>query len=508
MTAATAGAAIGIKFNSSVEAAETKMMAFMKDNERVAKTLAWVKDEASATQFAFAEMAEAAANLTPVAKSSGKSLEDLVRQAELLASLNPAEGLTGATFALREALSGDWVSIVERFNLPRLRINELKAQGVPAMEIITKTLNEMGIDMSLVAKQGQTTAARFDQVKDKLTMMAGAATKPIFTRISSELDVIGRYDFAGLGENLAGVVGRSIDAVDEFIPKAVELGRQVGGYLGPKFDDLWRVLEERVFPVTNKLRHEVIEPLIPVLGVSLVGAIGLGVDATRLLVEVLGWLYDELEAGNPWVWTLAGAFGGLAAAMALNATFNAFNAGLAFIRTVTIPQTMVQMAALNTLISTPMVMPAIAIGAALAAIATVWNEYNKMQSAIEGAKAAQKEFNSVSKELDQKYLDIYHNGVSSPKAKELAKRYLHNTGFPGFAMGTNYAPGGSAWVGEHGPELVDLPRGSKVSPAYRSQNNSVTNNSPTVVIQNMNINNGGDAHRMLNDIGFALRQAS
>lgn len=35
---------------------------------------------------------------------------------------------------------------------------------------------------------------------------------------------------------------------------------------------------------------------------------------------------------------------------------------------------------------------------------------------------------------------------------------------PGFAKGTNFAPGGLAVVGEMGPELVDLPRGSRVTP--------------------------------------------
>lgn len=36
--------------------------------------------------------------------------------------------------------------------------------------------------------------------------------------------------------------------------------------------------------------------------------------------------------------------------------------------------------------------------------------------------------------------------------------------FPGFAGGTMSAPGGMAWVGEKGPELVNLPRGSQVIP--------------------------------------------
>lgn len=35
---------------------------------------------------------------------------------------------------------------------------------------------------------------------------------------------------------------------------------------------------------------------------------------------------------------------------------------------------------------------------------------------------------------------------------------------PGFASGTNYAPGGMALVGERGPEIVNLPRGSQVIP--------------------------------------------
>lgn len=39
-------------------------------------------------------------------------------------------------------------------------------------------------------------------------------------------------------------------------------------------------------------------------------------------------------------------------------------------------------------------------------------------------------------------------------------------GIPGFAAGTNFAPGGLALVGERGPELVNLPRGSQVIPNH------------------------------------------
>lgn len=42
-------------------------------------------------------------------------------------------------------------------------------------------------------------------------------------------------------------------------------------------------------------------------------------------------------------------------------------------------------------------------------------------------------------------------------------------GLPGFANGTMNAPGGMALVGERGPEIVNLPRGSQVIPAHRSK---------------------------------------
>ena len=46
---------------------------------------------------------------------------------------------------------------------------------------------------------------------------------------------------------------------------------------------------------------------------------------------------------------------------------------------------------------------------------------------------------------------------------------------PHYASGTDYSEAGEAWVGEHGPELVRLPRGSRIVP-----NNAVRNGTGTV----------------------------
>ncbi|MDV6295181.1 hypothetical protein [Rhodococcus aetherivorans] len=296
LAAGGAGAVIGFKFNSSVEQAETKLMAFMQSQERVAKTMKWVKDEAAKTQFSFTDMADAAAQLTPTANVSGIALEDLVRQAEVLAAINPAEGLSGAAFSLREALSNDWVSIVERFNLPRARINQLKEEGVPAMEAIKRVLKEMGIDYGLVAAQGQTVSARFDQVKDKLTMMAGAATKPIFDRVSKELDTLGKFDYAALGNQMAGVVSGAIKAFDDFVPKVQEVGGKIGNYLSPKIIGLWATIQEKLIPSLVNTWNTA-KPLATGLGVVLVGAIGATIDVLKGTISVVSALSPVILGG-------------------------------------------------------------------------------------------------------------------------------------------------------------------------------------------------------------------
>ncbi|MFC8008932.1 hypothetical protein [Streptomyces cinereoruber] len=507
--ALSAGTVIGFQFNSSVEQAQAKLMAFMKDGGRVAETLAWVKSEAAQTQFSFTDMADAAAQLTPTANITGIALKDLVRQAEILAALNPAEGLTGAAFSLREALSNDWISIVERFNLPRARINQLKAEGVPAMEAISRVLREMGIDYSIVAAQGATTAARFEQLKDKLTMMAGAATKPIFDRVSRELNELNQHDFQAIGDNLSGVVSGAIGAVDQFIPKAKALADQVGSYLGPKLQALGIVVSEQVLPALGRLWKEVIEPLIPVLGGAFVVALGLAVDALTLFLNISSQVINFLSANEAVIWGVIGAIGAFKAALVIQQGVSAFQAGIAAMTGVNgLAGLASKFGSVSSLIGTPMVMPAIAIGAALAAIAEVWKAYNDMMSAVEGAKASIAQDKQAARQLYDQLVGYQRDPKATMRQKEIAQKQIPalkkaygfaSGGFTGH--GGTYEPAGIVHKGEYvfPKSQVDQSTGMPKAGATGGH---------TVIIQQMNINNGGDQYRMLSDIGFALEMAS
>lgn len=174
----------GFGFNKSLEEASAQIQAFTKDSAKTEEILAMVQERAAKTPFEFNAMATAAGALIPTANAAGESLEDLMGISEILAASNPAQGLEGAAFALKEAASGDFASIIERFNLPRQRLNELKEQGVPSIEAVRIAMQELGLDSTLVTNMAETLGGRWSTFKDTLVSTAGIVMKPFFDMVS------------------------------------------------------------------------------------------------------------------------------------------------------------------------------------------------------------------------------------------------------------------------------------------------------------------------------------
>ena len=215
-----AGEAFGLGLNKELEDVTAKMVAFTGSQEAATAVLAEVRAEANQTPFAFKEMADATAALIPAAKQAGIGVMDLVKQAEVLAALNPSEGLTGASFALREALSGDFVSIVERFNLPRERLKQLKDEGVPAMEAVRIALAEMGVDASLVAGMANTLGGRWSTFADTIDGVRMRASAPLFDKLKDGLSILSEIvnDNAEVFNEFADTIGSVVgDAAQEFL---------------------------------------------------------------------------------------------------------------------------------------------------------------------------------------------------------------------------------------------------------------------------------------------------
>jgi hypothetical protein len=285
-----------------------------------------------------------------------------------------------------------------------------------------------------------------------------------------------------------------------------DLASTIGKVLGPSFSALSDVVSKQVFPMLGRLWHEVIEPLIPVLGIILVGSIKLAVDILSILVRTMtpfvGFMLDNKDFLIP----IIGAFGLLKTAMILTDAFNIITAGFTIMQVITIPSTMASFTAFKTLLMSPMVMPAIVIVAAAASIAYLWTKTQELFAAIDSANAAQQKATASGDATDLAMLKRSRDQSLTPEQRASANSYLRKMHVFGHALGTNFAPGGMTMVGENGPELVNLPTGSKVHTAQDTQH-MMGGGKASIHIGSINMNTNVDMNLLLSQISWRLATA-
>lgn len=235
----------GLSFNNSMEQTRAKLSAFLPDAASVEKTLAMVQERAAKTPFEFDAMAAAAAALIPTSKMAGVELESLIETAEILAASNPAEGLEGAAFALKEAVSGDFASIIERFNLPRSRLKELRDQGVPDLEAVRIAMSELGLSTELVTNLANTATGRWSTLQDTFTAIAGKLTEPIFNTISNSLGTFNDL----IAENQP-MIDSYVGTLATKIADVVEAGSNFASKVVPGVSSFISALREGKDPLT------------------------------------------------------------------------------------------------------------------------------------------------------------------------------------------------------------------------------------------------------------------
>jgi hypothetical protein len=196
--------------------------------------VAALRQEAARSPFSDAEILGAGRALIAVSERSTESLLELVRVAEVLASIDAAQGFEGATLALREALSGDFESLIRRFEIPRAAIARLRAEGVPNLEVVRRALQELGYGAELVERLGRSFEGRVATIRsfgDELRQRLGAG---VFERVN---DFLGRM--VRLLETSGDALRTWADAVGETLGGVLE--RLATVLAGPLFSLLDRL---------------------------------------------------------------------------------------------------------------------------------------------------------------------------------------------------------------------------------------------------------------------------
>lgn len=150
------------------------------------------------------------------------TLEKAWKIAEKLSILDPEQGLQGAVYAMKELASGDGVSMAERFEMPKSVVNDIKNLNFEdQLAAMQKYLDKTGITNKTIDAMGNTTIAKWNQVKEKTTSIframgesSNGVLNESITKLLSVLDN-GTFDkVANLaGTALASVVSNVTNAI-------------------------------------------------------------------------------------------------------------------------------------------------------------------------------------------------------------------------------------------------------------------------------------------------------
>ena len=118
-------------------------------------------------------------------------LEKMWNLAERMAAIDPVQGVEGSVFALREMFSGDAMSMIERFEMPRAVMNDIKKMDVSDQLVaLDEFFNKIGMTNRLITDMGDTTLGKWQQVKEQFQLILRDMGQPSLDVLSGFLDKV------------------------------------------------------------------------------------------------------------------------------------------------------------------------------------------------------------------------------------------------------------------------------------------------------------------------------
>lgn len=477
-TTSVAAAGFAIKSAASFEQTRIGLENMLGSADSARNVLAQVSKFAAQTPFEFPELASSVKQLV----AFGFTGEDSVKTMKQLGDVSAA---IGAPIGDLSYLMGTLKTQGRAFTID---IRQFAQRGVPIYEYLAKVFNTNTTALTGMIEAGK---VGFPEVQKAFELMTseggkfhGAMAKQslsvsgLFSTLKDNISQTGR-ELVGINSsgdiqagslmdrmktgttwlinNLPNMIGTIKATINELLPTieqwASNVGKvaeQVGSYLGPKFEALWTTISTKLVPVFEVFWRNYLEPLIPVLGTLFVAALGGVLDGFNGIVTALAWLMKGINDGNPIIWGLIGVFGVLATSMLMNGALNALTIGFETLRLVTIPSLITSLGVLKAAVITPMIMPAIAIGAALIALDLVYNKAQQTLALLDSVTGQQaRALDSNSAVLSKANQDYKSGKISKDRYNSMlqAADPYHRAGGGPVTAGQPYI------VGENEPEL-------------------------------------------------------
>lgn len=409
---------------------------------------------------------------------------------------------------------------------------EFDKGGIPAsqyFDAINQATSKGGFAFEGANKQAETFNGKLSTLRDSAAQfgeaLIGVHTDP---ELGLQIQPGGLFDRMKNGiQGISDTLIKWEPTVQKVIPEVLGnfklIYEHIANFLGPTFKDLWKTISKDLMPALADLWHNILEPLAPYLAgaflLAVKGIVTVFDDLLKIVSPVLQFMAD-----HTWVvYGLAGAFGAMGAAMALGAAFDAIKVGVATLQLVTLPSLVASVGTMSSAWVAAFPIAGILADIALvaAAVNTVLSAFQTEQAMSAAVAKDQKDIDAVNKSMDQKLQSGQITLAQMYKFQQTTGVYTGpnkvykqgNTYSTGFALGTNYAPGGMTSLAERGAELVvgpqthNLAAGSQVIPAAQTAQLLRGGGGNKVHIENFNVNNNVDADVVIRKIGFRLLTA-
>ena len=146
-------AAAGFTLGAGLDQNRRSLGTLLQDVDRGNKVFAEAIGFGQKYGYTQAEIGSSVAAAAGIIKNSTQTTEKSLEVLARLGSLNPAEGIEGATVAIKELASGDIVSLAERFNISKTEANAMKdaiAAGADPITVMDAALTKMGVSTQVL----------------------------------------------------------------------------------------------------------------------------------------------------------------------------------------------------------------------------------------------------------------------------------------------------------------------------------------------------------------------
>jgi hypothetical protein len=182
LTAAGAGlVGFGVKLAGNLQENQVLLKAMTGSSKAMAEQIDRARKFSVEYGIRQSEVLGIFTKLSPILKSNNADLEESVRIIARLKVLNPQED---GMFAVREFLSGDIQSLVERFNVSRSEVRETVAEYGYTLEALDKLLTKMNITDELAAEMGKTFNASARLAVDAMGQIAATGFTPLINALT------------------------------------------------------------------------------------------------------------------------------------------------------------------------------------------------------------------------------------------------------------------------------------------------------------------------------------